>query len=242
MSERTRRIDQVWYYLSLDLIRAYLNEMWFPFSDEKILDGMRQQIEPGEIPTFGSDSEWRIRRRLSWFGKEFGILKLNALLQWQQEVFEVKPNDRIAESWWSIAVTQLTHHRDRFTMASEIVTMLGRVCEESTRLESLIDERLEHSAQNLSVWDADALKKQAPEPGSVQDHISSVIYGIASTVKANNFARIWQDHTKKLQLNQLLELREVALNAVKEFGGPPYLGAPFPGIWEPFLATWLGDR
>ena len=237
MNDEARRIDEAWYLLSLDLTRPYLGDMWFPFKATTALDGMRQRIGSDDLPTYGSDPEMRVYRNLIWLNNEIGIVQANAFLDWQRTVLQIRPRDRIAEAWWNIAIVQIAQHSDSVRLSSETTEMLMLVRQDVSRLEAQVRTRLDLSSGQLSPFDHSALQLQTPK--SLEDALQAVLATIANTIGANNFVRVWQQRAGNLDMDQLLKLRAVAERVCKEFGGPPYLGSPFPGIWQPLLAAWM---
>ena len=176
MTAIARRLDLAWYLLSLDITRGYLTGMWFPFSSETFLDGIRSQLLPEDLPTYGSDADIRVYRRLHWMSKQFGPDAIRVLLGWIERVLVVEPSDRVAEAWWYNALFQVARLEHNGSISEQTLSSSQRAAEDLRNLGVGGPRYGNNFSLQLTESDSTILARQAMEPELELQAVHAVYY------------------------------------------------------------------
>lgn len=236
MNKDTRRLDYVWYLLGSDFVRPYLRGMWFPFEDEDMLSHIRKELLIDDLPTFYSDPDERVYRRLVSVRTRFGGENLSKFLLWQKSVLVIAGQDRVTESWWYGTLFRLVDTLQNGWRADLDVT-LRSVVAELRRQDADFKASVAASKRRLSDHDKNLFQKQASN--SIDDEVETVSSMIVNTLRANALVQVWRGNASTLQLDQLTELREIAQRIDGTHGGVPEGSVPLPGLWDFDLEFWM---
>ncbi len=211
--------------------------MWFPIKERSFLENIRNQISPGDLPTYGSDPDARVYRRLTSVQKQFGVQVLTQFLHWEYRILTALASDRAGESWWHGAIFQLVRAASQETVPKPTLDVLKTITTELKADEIRFKSAVAKATLQLSSYDTQILGLQAQ--GSVQEEIDNVLAVTANTARANRLVRAWHNTATGINLDDLIKLKNVATRFATQYGGVPDGGISLPGIWELELANWI---
>jgi hypothetical protein len=90
------RWQRLWWFISLDCVRGFVDDLWLRFPLTDFHFAFRQRIEvEREMPSFGHDPRSGVYSKLEWFKHTFGEPSLQYLNVWQRSIFIQGGNDGV---------------------------------------------------------------------------------------------------------------------------------------------------
>lgn len=233
MTIREDRWLLAWHLLSLDRVSPFSWDLGFAVEDQqRFLSELRRQLQEGlDSLEFGQRPGKLHSRLAKGFVATYGQVGFDFLTTWVSSIFIQGGPDRFTESVWLSLIQYLGRRglprRDQLQKA--IQALRESVNERNDRL----DDRLATQKDAVpSAWDQRLVQICYPD-------IFAVDRSIRLISSSNHLLLAWHEHCGHLNLAQLTELHDSALEVASEAGWhEPDIS--FPGSWifelGPFIA------